>query len=199
MKKQFVGNSVKRYLLTGLLTLSFSTIAMADFNQFQETKAYVGLSIAGFKAKIKDVDSEKFVGGTLRLGMPIHDYLSLEGRYSFTKKETYADNSSARINNVVSGLVLIGPTKGKYRPYILAGASNIDLTYKKPLGIKTKAREISPALGVGLGLYTRKPDIGLSFEYLHLAESKFEYKTAGNKAKQKTSIGALSISVLKHF
>lgn len=207
MNKQLVGfgYGVKQYLVAGLLTLGFSTSTMAGSNEALETKAYVGLSITGFKMKVKtSVDgflygSEKFGGGTLRLGMPIHDYLSLEGRYSFSRKETYADTSSARINKVVSGLILVGPTQGKYRPYALVGASNIDFTFKDELGIAAKSRELSPALGIGLALYTRKSDVGLSFEYLHLAESKFKYEVQKVKAKQKTSIGALSISVLKHF
>lgn len=203
--KKYSNYGIKHCLLTGLLLAGFSTAAMADFKEYKETKSYVGLGVTGYKVKIKEPDngffygSEKLSGGILRLGMSVNDYLSLEGRYSFSKKKTYDDNSSFKLSNVISGLVLIGPNKGKYRPYALAGLSSIDLTYKDNLGVTAKSREISPALGVGFALYTRKPDVGLSFEYLHLAESKFEYKSAGAKAKQKTSIGALSITVLKHF
>lgn len=202
--KKHSNYGIKHCLLTGLLLAGFSTAAMADFKEYKETKSYVGLGVTGYKVKIKEStqyfgDSEKFSGGTLRLGMSVNDYLSLEGRYSFSKKRTYDDNSSAKLSNVISGLVLIGPNKGKYRPYLAAGVSSISINLKNAAAVKTKAREISPALGVGFALYTRKPDVGLSFEYLHLAESKFEYKSAGAKAKQKTSMGALSITVLKHF
>ncbi|GLR65122.1 outer membrane beta-barrel protein [Marinospirillum insulare] len=202
MKKWFTGFRVKYSLLAALLALGAPSNALADFTAEKELKAYVGLSLTGFKAKVDIANiasaSEKFGGGSLRLGMPVLSYLSLEGRYSFGKKKTYDNQESARIERVVSGLMLIGPTKGKYRPYLALGVSRSDI--KLDLSNETiKANEITPSYGLGFALYTRKPDVGLSLEYLHIADSKFEYKTSLGNTKQKTSLGALSLTVIKHF
>lgn len=207
MKKQFIKLKNKhRQLIASLLMLGLASTAMADFKEYKETKAYAGLGITRFVTEIKATNnrliygSEEFTGGTLRLGMPVHNYLSIEGRYALSKKATYANtSSSAYINHTVSGLMLLGPTEGKWRPYLAIGASSLGISFENAAKKQIKTREFSPSAGVGLALYTRRQDVGLSFEYLHLAEAKLEYKMNGIKAKQKTSVGALSITVLKHF
>lgn len=212
MNKRFFKYGIKAYLAAGLLALAFSSTAMADFKKHKELKGYIALGVTGFKAEIKNIDlesiypglgsinlSEKFYAGTLRLGAPINNWLSLEGRLSIGKKKDYDEGYSIRINSVASGLLLIGPTQGKYRPYLVVGASRVEANLKSNTGISIKTNKIDPSYGIGLALYTRKPDVGLSFEYLHVADSKFEYKAHGLKHKQKTTVGALSITILKHF
>lgn len=184
-----------RVLLACLLALLISLPATAakKFTSDEPTKFYFGLGASILPIKIKDgADiSENLTAGTLRLGITPFKYFSFEGRYTHSGKEDILNaTETLRIKDAFSGLVLIGLTEGKYRPYLAAGANKIVTEVASD-----KASEIQPALGLGLALYTKNPTVGLSFEYLHLTEGKVEY----GKTKRDTSLGAFSITALKHF
>lgn len=193
-----------RLLLASLLTLLISLPAAAanKFTSDKPTNFYFGFGASAMPIKIKDgVDtSENLTAGTLRFGITPIKYFSFEGRYtrSLNKKinENTPNEVKFSIKNAFSGLVLIGLTEGKYRPYLALGVSKIEA---KSDAENTKVSEIQPAYGAGLALYTRNPTVGLSFEYLHLNEGKIKYKTDIGNFKAKTSLGAFSITAIKHF